>query len=182
MQMDVGLDTGAMLLKAACPIEPTDTSASLYEKLAILGPEALLNALSELMAGTAQSTPQDHAMASYAAKLTKIEAQVNWQDSAAAIDRSIRAFTPWPGSHTAIANQIIKIHQAEPLQSNSDALPGTIIATSKQGIEVATGDGVIRLTQIQLPGKKPVVAADALNARAEWFVVGEQFSLAEFSS
>lgn len=179
MQMDIGLDTGDMLLKAACQIEATDTSATLYEKLAQLGPKALLDALVELENGTALPVSQDNELATYAAKLTKAEAQINWALSAQAIDLNVRAFTPWPGSQTLLADKVIKIHQAQPLAEATSAAPGTIVAAGKQGIDVATGEGILRLTQIQLPGKKPVAAADALNARADWFAVGHQFSSPE---
>ncbi|MBW8192777.1 methionyl-tRNA formyltransferase [Neiella marina] len=178
MQMDEGLDTGAMLLKAACAIEANDTSASLYEKLAVLGPTALLDALIPLAQGAAVAEPQDNELASYAAKLTKAESVIDWQLPTAVLDRKIRAFTPWPGSQSALNQQTIKVHQVEPLNQATQAAPGTIIATSKQGIDVATGDGALRLTMVQLPGKKAMPAADVLNARADWFSAGNQFSAA----
>ena len=182
MQMDIGLDTGDMLLKATCPIESADTSASLYEKLAALGPKALLDALAELEHGTAQPIPQDNTQASYAAKLSKAEAQIDWAQPAQIIDLNLRAFTPWPGSQTLLEGQVIKIHQAMPLSDHTDASPGTIVAAGKQGIDVATGLGVMRLTRLQLPGKKPVATADALNARADWFAVGNCFAVPGSSS
>lgn len=182
MQMDIGLDTGDMLLKAACPIESTDTSASLYEKLALLGPQAMLDALQAISAGTATPVVQSSEQATYAAKLSKAEAQIDWSKTARDIDLTIRAFTPWPGSQTQLDGKIIKVHKAEPLAEACDQAPGTIVAASKQGIDVATGESLLRLTQIQLPGKKPVAAADALNARADWFAAGNQFSLPESDS
>lgn len=182
MQMDIGLDTGDMLLKSATPIEPNDTSASLYEKLAELGPKALLESLSKIEQGTALPVPQEDELATYAAKLSKAEAQLNWSLSAQAIDLNIRAFTPWPGSQTLLGDKVIKVHQASPLAEETHSAPGTIVAAGKQGIDVATADGLIRLTKIQLPGKKPVAASDALNARADWFAVGCSFSSPEPAS
>lgn len=179
MQMDEGLDTGAMLLKAICPIEANDTSASLYEKLAELGPSALIDSLEQLTQSTAVAEPQDNEQATYAAKLTKAEAMINWQQPACVIDRKIRAFTPWPGSQTALAGNIIKIHQVEFVDESCSAAAGTIINANKQGIDVATSDGVVRLLSVQLPGKKAMPVADVLNARADWFAVGNQFESAE---
>ncbi|MBD1388188.1 methionyl-tRNA formyltransferase [Neiella sp. HB171785] len=175
MQMDIGLDTGAMLLKAACPITAADTSATLYEKLAELGPKALLEALQELASGTTQAQPQDDSQATYAAKLSKAEALLDWHQPAPVLDRKVRAFTPWPGSQAQLGDHLIKIHQVEVLSATSDKVAGTIIAANKQGIDVATGDGVLRLTLIQLPGKKAMAVADVLNSRGDWFAVGNQF-------
>ncbi|MBW3141683.1 methionyl-tRNA formyltransferase [Ferrimonas balearica] len=176
MQMDEGLDTGAMLHKAALPIEDTDTSASLYTKLAELGPKALLDALTPLADGTAVAEVQDDTLANYAEKLSKEEAAVDWSKSALALWRECRAFNPWPVSHFQVAEQTIKLWACDVLEQQHDAAPGTIIGADKQGIRVATGDGVLNLTNLQLPGKKAMAVADILNARKEWFEVGTQLS------
>ncbi|ADN74236.1 methionyl-tRNA formyltransferase [Ferrimonas balearica DSM 9799] len=176
MQMDEGLDTGAMLHKAALPIEDTDTSASLYTKLAELGPKALLDALTPLADGTAVAEVQDDTLANYAEKLSKEEAAVDWSKSALALWRECRAFDPWPVSHFQVAEQTIKLWACDVLEQQHDAAPGTIIGADKQGIRVATGDGVLNLTNLQLPGKKAMAVADILNARKEWFEVGTQLS------
>ncbi|MBY5982415.1 methionyl-tRNA formyltransferase [Ferrimonas balearica] len=176
MQMDEGLDTGAMLHKAALPIEDTDTSASLYTKLAELGPQALLEALTPLADGTAVAEVQDDTLANYAEKLSKEEAAVDWSKSALALWRECRAFNPWPVSHFQVAEQTIKLWGCDVLEQQHDAAPGTIIGADKQGIRVATGDGVLNLTNLQLPGKKAMAVADILNARKEWFEVGTQLS------
>ncbi|WP_406665417.1 methionyl-tRNA formyltransferase [Gallaecimonas sp. GXIMD1310] len=170
MQMDKGLDTGAMLHKAALPITADDTSASLYNKLAELGPEALLYTLDRLTQLTAQ--PQDDSLANYAQKLSKEEARIDWQLGAAQLERCVRAFNPWPVSFFEHQQQAIKVWAASCLPATSQARPGTIIASSKAGIDVATGDGVLRISQLQLPGKKAMAAADVLNARQEWFNEG----------
>ncbi|MBY6019938.1 methionyl-tRNA formyltransferase [Halomonas denitrificans] len=176
MQMDEGLDTGAMLHKAALPIDDTDTSASLYTKLAELGPKALLDALTPLADGTAVAEVQDDTLANYAEKLSKEEAAVDWSKSALALWRECRAFNPWPVSHFQVAEQTIKLWACDVLEQQHDAAPGTILGADKQGIRVATGDGVLNLTNLQLPGKKAMAVADILNARKEWFEVGTQLS------
>ncbi|GAA4895515.1 methionyl-tRNA formyltransferase [Ferrimonas pelagia] len=172
MQMDVGLDTGAMLHKISCPIEDSDTSASLYAKLAKLGPQGLVEALGPIADGTAVAEVQDDTLANYAEKLSKEEAAVDWGKSAVALWREVRAFNPWPVSHFQCADQTIKLWQVEVLDERTDAAPGTVVRADKQGIAVATGDGLLLLSLIQLPGKKAMAASDVLNARKEWFEVG----------
>lgn len=169
MQMDVGLDTGDMLLKTYLPIEDNDTSASLYEKLAEQGPIALLQALEGLTNGTLAAEKQDEALANYAEKLTKEEARLDWNKSAKQLWQEVRAFNPWPVSYFEHQGNTIKVWQAHVSETISTAAPGTIISASKKGIDVATADGVLTLLSMQLPGKKPLNVADILNARGEWF-------------
>ena len=169
MQMDVGLDTGDMLLKTYLPIEDDDTSASLYEKLAQQGPDALLQALEGLANGTLAAEKQDEALANYAEKLSKEEARLDWTKSATQLWQEVRAFNPWPVSYFEHQGNTIKVWQTQVSTTSSNAAPGTIISASKKGIEVATGDGVITLLSMQLPGKNPLSVADILNARGEWF-------------
>ncbi|MCA1898317.1 methionyl-tRNA formyltransferase [Shewanella putrefaciens] len=169
MQMDVGLDTGDMLLKTYLPIEDNDTSASLYEKLAEQGPIALLQALEGLANGALPAEKQDEALANYAEKLTKEEARLDWNKSAKQLWQEVRAFNPWPVSYFEHQGNTIKVWQAHVSETISTAAPGTIISASKRGIEVATADGVLTLLSMQLPGKKPLNVADILNARGEWF-------------
>ncbi|WP_065187350.1 methionyl-tRNA formyltransferase [Shewanella woodyi] len=172
MQMDIGLDTGDMLLKTQLPIEDSDTSASLYEKLAEQGPEALVEALAGLAKGELTAEKQDEALANYAEKLSKEEAELDWNKSAAQLWREIRAFNPWPISHFSHQDASIKVREAHVSQSKSQAPAGTIISAGKEGIEIATGDGVLTLLNMQLPGKKPLSVADILNSRSEWFTPG----------
>ncbi|PIW60754.1 methionyl-tRNA formyltransferase [Shewanella sp. CG12_big_fil_rev_8_21_14_0_65_47_15] len=169
MQMDVGLDTGDMLLKTTLPIEDDDTSASLYEKLAAQGPVALLQALEGLGNGTLVAEKQDETLANYAEKLSKEEARLDWNKSAKQLWQEVRAFNPWPVSYFEHQGNTIKVWQTQVSSTSSNAAPGTIISASKKGIEVATGDGVLTLLSMQLPGKKPLSVADILNARGEWF-------------
>ncbi|MBI6550605.1 methionyl-tRNA formyltransferase [Xenorhabdus lircayensis] len=169
MQMDVGLDTGDMLLKAICPITNEDTSASLYEKLADIGPEALLNTLDLITSGKCQPETQDSTLATYAEKLSKDEARMDWNLPAIQLERCVRAFNPWPMSFFLIDDQPIKIWQAEVITEQTTPVPGTIISADKKGIQVATADGILNITQLQPSGKKAMSATDLLNSKREWF-------------
>ncbi|HEC8330607.1 MULTISPECIES: methionyl-tRNA formyltransferase [Providencia] len=169
MQMDAGLDTGDMLYKAVCPITPNDTSATLYEKLAITGPEALIHTVNMLSTGQCTPEKQNDALANYAEKLSKEEARIDWQQDATHIERCIRAFNPWPMSYFMVQEQLIKVWQAEVIEDLQGKQPGTIIRADKNGICIATGNGVLNITQLQPPGKKAMSAQDILNSRREWF-------------
>ncbi|PLR30422.1 methionyl-tRNA formyltransferase [Chimaeribacter coloradensis] len=175
MQMDAGLDTGDMLSKLSCDIQPEDTSASLYNKLAELGPRAMLNTLADLEAGIAEPETQNEALVTYAEKLSKEEALLNWQLSAEQLERCIRAFNPWPVSYFMVEGQPVKVWQADVLPGNGDE-PGTIVAADKSGIQVATAEGILNITQLQPAGKKAMSAQDLLNSRRDWFVVGQKIS------
>lgn len=179
MQMDMGLDTGDMLLKTHLPIEDDDTSASLYEKLAQQGPVALIEALAGLAAGTLKAEKQDNTLASYAEKLSKEEAQMDWTKSATQLWQEVRAFNPWPVSFFKHHDQNIKVWQTEVLAEQHEVPCGTIVDASKQGIDIAVADGTLRLLSLQLPGKKTLSAAEILNGRSDWFRVGTQLSSKE---
>ncbi|MNM96580.1 Methionyl-tRNA formyltransferase [compost metagenome] len=174
MQMDVGLDTGDMMHKIACPIEADDTSASLYDKLAQLGPQGMLTTLQQMAAGTAKREVQDESLVTYAEKLSKEEARLDWNLPAVQLERCVRAFNPWPVSYFTIDDQPVKVWQATVLAQNADAEPGTIIHADKHGIQVATAEGILNLTQLQPAGKKPMSAQDLLNSRREWFTPGNR--------
>ena len=176
MQMDVGLDTGAMIRKVTCPIASDETSASLYDKLAGLGPQALVDTLDAMAAGDTAAEPQDDALANYAEKLSKEEARIDWSMDAIAIERCIRAFNPWPISWFEVAGQTVKVWQAEVLPQAHGQAAGTLLKADKQGIEVATGQGVLRLLTLQPPGKKAMSVADLLNSRRDWFEPGTQLN------
>lgn len=176
MQMDVGLDTGDMLKIATLPIDASDTSSSMYDKLAELGPQALVDCLSDIAQGTAVAVKQDDALANYAQKLSKEEAKIDWTLSAQAIERCVRAFNPWPMSHFSVAENQIKVWQSRVETGNSTHAPGTIIQADKTGIYVATGEGILVLENLQIPGKKALPVQDILNARASWFEVGTQLN------
>ncbi|HCM48156.1 MAG TPA: methionyl-tRNA formyltransferase [Colwellia sp.] len=181
MQMDKGLDTGDMILKAECEIKNTDTSASLYEKLANIGPTALVDTLALMAQPNYQANDhniaQDNELATYAKKLDKAEAELNWQLSACELHRKIRAYIPWPVSQFTFTESEEKQHRLRVWQAcvqgyQGNAVPGTIIKVDKEGIDVATTEGCLRLEVIQLPGKKALAVKDILNGRSDWFVVG----------
>ena len=181
MQMDLGLDTGDMLLKTQLTIEDDDTSGSLYDKLALQGPDALIQALAGLANGKLKAEKQDETLANYAKKLSKEEAELDWNKSALQLWREIRAFNPWPISHFSHNDASIKVRQAKVSESISDAPAGTIISADKNGIEIATGEGVLSLQNIQLPGKKPLSVGDILNSRGDWFTPGTRLKNKEAS-
>ncbi len=176
MQMDIGLDTGDMLKIATLPIEATDTSASMYEKLAGLGPQALVECLADIADGKASPEKQDDKLANYAKKLSKEEARINWSDDAEHIERCVRAFNPWPMSHFEAANNSIKVWQSRVDVQTTTEAPGTILQADKTGIYIATGKHVLVLEQLQVPGKKAMPVQDILNSRASWFEVGTQLT------
>lgn len=176
MQMDVGLDTGDMLSIATLPIESTDTSATMYEKLAELGPQALVDCLHSIAAGTAQPIKQDDEQANYAKKLSKEEARIDWHLAADAIERCIRAFNPWPMSHFSVEDNAIKVWQARVEPTHSEQPAGTILRADKTGIYVATGKDTLVLEMLQIPGKRAMAVQDLLNSRAAWFEVGTQLN------
>jgi len=179
MQMDKGLDTGDMILTARCAISSTDTSASLYEKLATLGPEALLKTLALMATGYYPRIVQDNDASSYAAKLDKNDAELDWHLAADILARKIRAYIPWPVTQFTFIDEKntahrIRVWQASTIQiEDGNQSVGSIIAVDKTGIVVSTGQGGIRLETLQLPGKKALPVNDIINGRAHWFKVGQ---------
>jgi methionyl-tRNA formyltransferase len=176
MQMDIGLDTGDMLLKTALKIEDTDTSASLYEKLALQGPDALIDALAQLSLGALTAEKQDESLANYAEKLSKEEAKLDWNKPAKQLWQEVRAFNPWPVSYFEHQQSSIKVWQVRYDTSLNTAAPGTITQADKNGIVIATASGSLIIDTMQLPNKKPLAVADILNSRADWFSVGTLLS------
>tara|TARA_Y100000588_G_scaffold267866_1_gene283038 strand:+ start:520 stop:1470 length:951 start_codon:yes stop_codon:yes gene_type:complete len=170
MQMDEGLDTGDMLHIATLPIANDDTSATMYEKLAALGPKALVDVVNDFESYT--PTKQDDTQATYAKKLSKEEALINWSDDAKQIERNIRAFNPWPVAWMQVEDQNVKVWSADVVTLDKDVKPGTVISADKAGITIATGRDALRITSLQIPGKKALPAADVINARQSWFEVG----------
>lgn len=177
MQMNEGLDTGDMLHKVYCDISPDDTALSLYHKLEKIAPHALLEVLNGLQTGQFKPEKQDDALANYADKLSKQEAKLDWQLSATQLERCIRAFNPWPISYFVTTDkegneQTLKVYQAKVLPHQNQPV-GTILQADKNGIQIATAEGVLNLTQLQPAGKKPMSAQDLLNGRADWFSAGK---------
>lgn len=174
MQMDAGLDTGAMLATASCPIQTDTTAASLHDELAELGAPLLLEVLSRLDEYQQQAITQDDALSTYASKILKSEAALDWRRSATQLDRAVRAFNPFPISFSTLAGERVKIWQATPAAA-ARAEPGTIISASKDGIVVSCGEGCLNIKRLQLPGGKPLTAEQVLNARKQHFAPGQQF-------
>jgi len=173
MQMDVGMDTGAMYTKVDCEITKTDTAASLHDKLAAISAQPLLATLSALMKGTHQLEVQDNNLVTYAGKINKEDAQINWQQSAVQIDQLIRAFNPWPIAFTPLDGEVLRIHQAQVDDTVSDKHPGTVLRLDKKGMLVATGDKSILIEKIQFPGARAISVADWLNAGRSQLYVGQ---------
>ena len=172
MQMDAGLDTGDMLLVQAVPISAQDHTGSLHDKLAELGGELMVEALQRLGQGALPRTPQPAAGVSYAAKIDKAEAALDWLAPAAWLERRIRAFQPAPGASAVIQGQALKIWRAS-VEPHQDAPPGTVLAASAQGVDVATREGVLRLHRLQKAGGKPLEAGEFLRGFA--LQPGQQF-------
>lgn len=163
MQMDKGLDTGAMLYKQHTPIQADDTAQLLHDRLSPLGAQALLETLNQLE--TLQAEVQDNDQACYAAKLTKAEALIRWQDSAEQIVRRIHAFNPWPMAFTLFNGEPLRVLEAQALPGPQHDNIGQMILLEKAGVDVAAGQGLVRLITVQPAGKKPMSAYDFCQAR-----------------
>ena len=178
MQMDAGLDTGAMLYKATCPISASDTGASLHDRLALLGGDALLAVVDGLRDGE-RFTPeaQDAALATYASKLSKEEAQIDWRRPAGEIARQVRAFNAVPVAHTLLRGELVRVWMARPLKDETTtATPGMVIRADRQGLAVAAGEGSVMLIDtLQLAGGKALSVAELLNARRDTLQPGTVF-------
>jgi methionyl-tRNA formyltransferase len=174
MQMDAGLDTGPILLERKIAIDRAATAGRLEEALAALGADALLEALRQIEGGSARSRPQPREGVTYAAKLAKSEAVIDWRSSALAIERQVRAFNPWPIAETRLSAEPLRIHAAHALArvDSSAGVPGTVLALDPGAIVVACGEGALALTELQRPGRKPLPAAEF--ARAGWLSEGQR--------
>ncbi|TNG01812.1 MAG: methionyl-tRNA formyltransferase [Gammaproteobacteria bacterium] len=168
MQMDKGLDTGDILQTITTPIRPEDTGQKLHDRLSEMGADALLSVVNDI-ANDHPPTPvsQDDRYATYADKLTKQEAEIDWSNDAQQIFLQIQAFNPWPVAYTSFNGKPLRIWSAMVEPGNSSVAPGCVILANQHGIKVATGDGVINLTQVQPAGKRLMSAADFLNARRD---------------
>ncbi|MFL0335895.1 methionyl-tRNA formyltransferase [Stenotrophomonas maltophilia] len=171
MQMEAGLDTGPVLLHQELPIAATDTGGQLHDKLAELGAQVLSDGLGLLRAGIKPiARPQPEQGVTYAHKLDKAEARLDWGQDADALARTVRAFNPWPIAEATLAGERVRIHGAVALDLAHGQAPGTVLAASRDGIDIACGQGALRLRTLQREGGKAITAADYLNARRDLHV------------
>jgi methionyl-tRNA formyltransferase len=168
MQMEKGLDTGPVLLRMSTPINPEDSTPSLHDRLAELGAEALGEGLRLLRAGRAPvPQPQSADGVTYARKLDKAESRLDFSRSAQELDRQLRAFQPWPGAEAVVEGERLRIHAARVLPLAHGRPPGTVLAASRAGLDIACGQGALRVLKVQREGGRPVDIADYLNSRAQ---------------
>ena len=176
MCVEPALDSGPTLARAACPINAIDTAGTLHDRLAVLGAQLLIAVLPRYFTGELKPVPQDKQGVTYAAKLSKAENHLDWHNAAAELALKVRAFNPRLGATAKLGDHELKIWSADALVADATAAsatslgavePGTILRADRTGIDVATGDGVLRLLRVQEPGRRPVSAADYLNAHPE---------------
>jgi methionyl-tRNA formyltransferase len=168
MQMEAGLDTGPVLVERRTAIATNETGGSLHDRLSSLGADALAEGLRRTMAGeTLTPRTQAETGVEYAHKLDKAEARLDFDLPAMALARKVRAFNPWPVAEAEIAGERLRIWSALAVERSHGAEPGQVIAATRDGIDIACAEGVLRLTSVQRPGGRPIGAADYLNARPE---------------
>ena len=172
MQMAAGLDTGDMLHKIIIPITASDGGESIHDSLSIKGATGLMTVIEQVVNGELQPEVQDDSLSTYASKLNKAEGEIDWTKPAKEIDCLIRAFDAWPTAYTQYRGKPLKLLASRLIDSKSQVEAGTVISESKEGIDIATGDGVVRITRLQVPGGKKLDVRDFLNARS---LLGEVF-------
>ncbi len=168
MRMEAGLDTGPVLLQRRTPIRRDDTGGALHERLSILGAELLAEGLRRTLAGeTLSATPQAGDGVTYAHKLAKAEAKLDFRRAAIELERQVRAFDPWPVAEAEIGNEMLRIRAAHAVARDHHAEPGQVLTANREGIEIACGQGALRVTAVQRAGGRQISAVDYLNARPE---------------
>lgn len=173
MQMDTGLDTGPVIERRTMPIAPDETAGSLHDKLAALGAEMIVRVLEQVEKGTVVASPQMQAEVTYAHKIQKREANLDWRESGGQLHRVVRAFNPVPGAHAVLAGTEIKIWQARPVDRHGD--PGVVQSVGAEGVVVTCGAGAMILTELQRPGGKRLAVRDFL--RGHPISPGTRFAL-----
>ena len=162
MQMEAGLDTGPMIHVLECPIAADETGGSLHDRLCELGAQALMEAMPAIASGRPDVTVQDDGQANYARKLSKEEARLDWTKQAIELERQVRAFDPWPVAQTRYNGDVLRVWSAK--AEAGQAEPGLISAADRDGLLVGCGEGLLRISRLQLPGKRAMAVADFLNA------------------
>ena len=171
MQMDTGLDTGNILFQKECPIDDTESSASLHEKLAKLGGECIITVLDMIMKNSVHPIPQQDSLATYAKKITKADAKIDWTKPICEIDRLIRAMNPTPTAYSVLNNTTIRIWRAVILENNMHNMtPGRIVNYSNDGLDISSSDGILRILDLQLPGKKIMTCRNFYNGHPTFFI------------
>jgi len=174
MYVDVGLDTGDQLLTVTCPILPSDTGGTLHDKLAEIAPEALSQALPLLQEGKAPRQPQDEALVTYDPKLGREDGEIDWSQSATEIERLIRAYDPWPGTYSMVQGKKLKILPPTTVaEGDSDEKPGTILPSEEGELQIACGSGVLKLSELQLEGRKRLNVRSFLAGQADLVTPGK---------
>jgi methionyl-tRNA formyltransferase len=179
MRMEAGLDTGPVYRQEAVEIGARETTGALHDRLAALGARLLVETLDALEAGRTEATPQPADGVTYAHKIDKREATIDWSRAAPDLERLVRAFDPWPIAETRLDGEQLRVHDAIALPGNADAPAGTVVAASADGIDVATGRGRLRLLRVQSAGRKPVTAREFLNAARGGTLVGRRLGDAD---
>ena len=164
MQMDAGLDTGPVLASRHCSIGANETASMLHDRLSLLGGELLAASLDALEHAGLEPQPQDPALVTYADKINKADARIDWTAAATRLARQVRAYNSWPVAETRFQNRQLRVWEAVPVARRVTAPPGTVLASGRSGIEVACGEDVLRVLTVQLPGGRPVSAGDFVNA------------------
>ncbi len=163
MHMEASLDSGPVYKTQEIPINPSDTSDSLSEKLSIIGARTLMDSLPGIIDGSMPCIPQKSDIATYASKLTKADSWINWSDSAIKIDQKVRALQPWPIAQTYFQEKIVRIWKSEPIMGTGEKI-GNLMISSNKDLDVVTGEGLIRVLKLQMPGKNIITAQDFLNS------------------
>jgi methionyl-tRNA formyltransferase len=174
MQMDKGLDTGAMLLKSQTNIDASDTGGSLHDRLSDMGGNAIVETLNLLGKGELRGEVQNDKQACYAHKLSKEEGRIDWSQDAPTIERLIRAFNPWPGTYTDLEQQRLRIQEASVKDEHSRKPAGTVMQREREGIDIACGTGTLRVTRLQLPGSRAQSVNDLINGGKQLLLPGQE--------